>query len=327
MNLCDIIGNGEVFTDVNSGYKFGKSENLTVLGWYKRIRHIKQYVVQCDVCNKNDTLFGSGHFSTDWGRIKANMIPCGCSKSHKYTEAEYTAVCKATISNTGFKFIGWAEEYRGVVTKCIINCSLHGNWTVKGYHLVLSGSRCRQCSLEANLPLAWEGVKISDEDYIRRFKNEGGFIENTVFSRDLEDSQMWTYLCTMCGEEGRNQAGRLLKGQLSCACSSMSQKYAYISYIMENSLPLAIKLGITKYPSTRATQQRLKCIYDLRLYGIWEFENVFSCKEAERICKNTLTCGILSKEEMKDGWTETTSPFNLEAIIKVFEGCGGIRVI
>lgn len=60
--------------------------------------------------------------------------------------------------------------------------------------------------------------------------------------------------------------------------------------------------------------------------GIWEFDNSISCKKAERVLKNIMDCGVISKELFPDGHSETTHINNIDIIIKVYEEYGGVKL-
>jgi hypothetical protein len=132
----------------------------------------------------------------------------------------------------------------------------------------------------------------------------------------------YTVLCTRKLEA---QAGSLRLGQRSCACSPHRQKNAYI-HIVNPENPVAVKFGVTLHPETRIKQQNSKSSYKISQYAVYLFDSVESCKKAERDCKKQLECGILTKQEMPDGWSETTWFYNLEKITTIYEYNGGIKI-
>lgn len=60
--------------------------------------------------------------------------------------------------------------------------------------------------------------------------------------------------------------------------------------------------------------------------GVWEFSSAEKCKKAEKECKKRVVTGFISKEYMKDGWTETASVLDLEKVISIYEKHGGKRI-
>ena len=89
---------------------------------------------------------------------------------------------------------------------------------------------------------------------------------------------------------------------------------------------LAIKFGKTKSLKRRQREQNTKCIYIVNTHCEYKFSNKSDCFKAERECLQELECGVLSREEMPDGYTETTWPFNLDKIIEIYERNGGIKI-
>jgi hypothetical protein len=100
----------------------------------------------------------------------------------------------------------------------------------------------------------------------------------------------------------------------------------YINVLKDQSEEIAIKFGIANNSHSRIKTQRLYCSYEIYNHSIFRFPTVTACKEAERECKSTLLCRVVTKEEMKDGYTETTSMLNLDKIINIFVSYGGHRV-
>lgn len=116
-----------------------------------------------------------------------------------------------------------------------------------------------------------------------------------------------------------------LKGRGCPSCSGKNQQECYINIVKDGDLPIAIKFGIARNSLRREVAQNKKSVYNVQNYAVWCFPDVFSCKDSERICKQTLVCGILPKSEMPDGYSETTSALNLEKIIEIYEENGGVR--
>lgn len=115
-----------------------------------------------------------------------------------------------------------------------------------------------------------------------------------------------------------------LRGRGCPNCSNKNQKQCYINILYDKDIPVAIKFGIAKDSIVRTNKQNKNSVYRVENFGIWEFENVYSCKEAERICKMSLECGVITKQEMLDGYSETTYVYNLDKIVNIYEQSGGI---
>lgn len=116
-----------------------------------------------------------------------------------------------------------------------------------------------------------------------------------------------------------------LRGKGCPACRNNEQTEAYINIVLDGELPIALKFGVSTDSSYRVYNQNRRSVYKVINFGVWDFERVEFCQKAEKQVKETLTCGTLSKEEMQDGYSETTFVYNLDKIIKIYEENGGNR--
>lgn len=106
-------------------------------------------------------------------------------------------------------------------------------------------------------------------------------------------------------------------------CKGYNQKQCYINVIKENNDIIALKYGISNNSEVRLQHQKRYSIYYIENLGTWEYNDTQSCKDAERECKKLFGEGIILKENMKDGYTETTEYSNLQKIIEIYEKFGG----
>lgn len=109
------------------------------------------------------------------------------------------------------------------------------------------------------------------------------------------------------------------------SCANQNQKECYINFVKDEENTLALKFGIAKDSQQRIKKQNSQSIFSIEQYGMWKFPTVKACRAAEQYIKKHLSCRFLTKAEMSDGYTETTSIANLEDIIKIYEDFGGIR--
>lgn len=136
-----------------------------------------------------------------------------------------------------------------------------------------------------------------------------------------------TVICPTCLSDRTYHKSNLNVGYVGCDCSTRSnQKEAYINGIYSSGYLVAFKFGITSNAPMRVKQQNSKSVYDVVKHMIYRFPSVSSCKAAELECKQTLDCGIVSKEEMSDGYTETTHVYSLDKIIQIYKKHGGVLI-
>lgn len=310
---------------------FGEQNQLKVVGWSGRVTTNKYghkfYIVYCSICSKDAELFGDGYFRSQKKHLVSGTVPCGCSYKYRWSKNQYSVLCRRRAEEMGFNFLDFSKESVTLNTKIKLLCKDHGMWRSNTVGNLLHHScGCPECRLD-KIRVA---KKKPDDIMISSFLSTGAFSEGTLFSRTKRKTKQgqgiyWEVLCPDCGTTGESTSGNLQSGQRPCACSGLTQREAYISYIMDNNQCLAIKFGVTNRAGGRNKEQNRGCVYDVVLKEVWEFPSTEKCRRAEKACYNLLDRGILLKDEMPDGYTETTYPRNLDTIRYLYKKYGGIR--
>lgn len=331
--MLDIV-EGELLQDDWSiqRLRFGKENQLQVVGWNGLRGNSKKYILKCDLCLLDPEMFKGGYFASAKGHLHRNIIPCGCAEKYKWTEGQYKLRLERIGKVKGFKFLGWRDDFTVVKDiVCVMQCSKDGHGVATGLLSWVLDVRqdnfgCLQCKSDAV-----RNSRRKDDSYmINTFMNTGAYHPDTVFTRSpRKDSygwlKYWYMYCPDCNSTGEGHVVGIYQGARSCECSNKRQTQAYINLIKDKGEIIAIKFGIAIYSDHRIKTQQTYCIYDMENYGVWKFQSVIDCKAAERTCSTTIPRGVLSKEEMKDGHTETTYPTNIEKVIEIYESYGGIR--
>jgi len=313
---------------------FGKENQIQVVGWNGLTRNAKKYLLKCSICSKDPEMFREGYFSCAKAHLLNGLLPCGCAPKYKWNQEQYKLRLDRIGAIKGFSFVGWANDFTTAnATVCIVQCIKEGHGTAKGpisYMLVEKNPNfgCYECKSEA----VRTARRKEDSYMIKTFMDTGAYHPDTVFTRsERKDSygwlKYWYMYCPECDTTAEGHVVGIYGGARSCECSNSRQTQAYINLIKDNDQVIAIKYGIANYSAQRIKTQQTNCIYDMENYGVWEFPNTKECKAAERTCSTTLTRNFLSKEEMKDGYTETTYPQNIDAVIKIYESYGGTRCL
>lgn len=307
--------------------RFGKEQQIEVIGWSGKSGWNKRYILKCHICTKDSELHGEGVFRSMKGSLVNGSVPCGCANCHMWNAKQYATLCKRAAEKLGHTFAGFVGEWKGNTTKISMVCDTHGEWATGIIaDLINKGKGCPRCMADAT------GLRSTkpDETMIDSFMASGAFHPDTKFWRSERlNSYGWTthwYVsCPECGEAGESQSGDLQQGKRPCACSPMRQKEAYLNWVVDgNNNALALKFGIANNSKRRVKKQNSSSIYEVRQYQVYTFPDVSSCRSAERECKQSLVCGIVSKTDMKDGWTETTSVLNLNKVRVIYEKHGGV---
>lgn len=331
MNLKDLVSpDNELQQDEFSlkNQSFGKDGSLSVIGFVLTGRRDKSYIIKCTTCSMDAELFGEGLFISSRSSLQVGQIPCGCSKSPRWTKEQYRVLCQRAADRLGYRFIDFIGEWKNNNTKLQMECEKHGEWASgRIMTLINRGYVCPRCGIES----IGQGNKKPDEVMIQSFFDSGAFHPETKFwrSEKLDTNGFkvyWHILCPECGGGGESISSNLRKGQRPCSCSTNRQKQAYINLVLDNDLPIAIKFGIAVISDRRLKEQDFKSVYDIRKHSVFTFPDTLSCRAAEAECKRMLECGIVSKTDMSDGYSETTYVTNIDSIIEIYLKYGGKQI-
>lgn len=329
MNLVDLLDEKGLQQDEWSltAPTFGSEGQLTVIGWSGRNWSNKLYILKCSKCSDDNDLFGEGYFRSMKGDLLRLKVPCGCSKSTNWSREQYTTLCTRKAKELGYTFLGFEGEWRSKSTRIKMLCDKHGEWNSCIINRLISRGRgCPGCKAD----LTSERLTKPDDVMIASFLASGAFHPDTEFWRSERITKAgykshWYVSCPECGEIGESFSGDLQQGSRSCGCSDQRQREAYINWILDNSKLIAIKFGIASNTMRRVKNQNRNSIYQVLNAYKYTFADVISCKAAERECKSTLACGVINKQEMADGHTETTSVQNLSKIEEIYKKHGGVK--
>jgi len=317
------------FTEINEDYVTGKVYgSCVVLGWSGKQHGKKLYVLQCNVCKEDPELFGDGLFISGKSNLDKGQISCGCSTKPLWTKEQLEVRLKREAESRGYIFHKLCDTYEKATTKIVVECKSHGIWDTMQANNFLRGQDCPSCSAISRSKNLVHHNTFEDEVFIERFKNSKLFPEGTTFVRNslgFKDRYLepcWDVTCPVCQITFAARGAALYKGSMRCDCRCLP-KQAYINIIQDKEEIVAVKFGIARNPSDRKYRG---FNYEYYLYGCWEFSNYADCLKAELVCKQTLSCGILDKKQMPDGYTETTYPNNIEKVISIFEEYGGQRI-
>lgn len=331
MDLDEIVGSNNIEQDTWSSnqYRFGQENQLQVIGYLGKQWTNRVYLLSCAKCKEDAELFGEGYFKSTKSNLLSGKLPCGCSSIPKWSISQFRVLCERSALALGHSFEGFIGEFCGQNTRVRVLCGIHGAWTSGTINTLINTKHgCPMCGSEATRQ---QNIK-PDSEMIASFLASGAFHPDTKFWRSERKTkkgnfEFWHVYCPECGTTGETTSSGLRRGSACCGCSPHRQKEAYINRIIsDNFSVVALKFGITTNSKRRIKQLSTDNIYKVQQFLIYKFPDVASCKKAERECKRELECGILTKEEMPQGFTETTDIKNLLKIIEIYTANGGVRI-
>lgn len=200
---------------------FGEEGQITVVGWSGKQRTNKYYILKCSKCSQDSELFGEGYFRSPKSSLVRGQIPCGCSKSYKWSEGQYTVRCSRKAKELGYTFLGFAGDWVGYRTKIRMLCKKHGEWCTGIVRSLLdNGNGCPACKAEITSDVHREPSDIA----IQSFLKTGAFHPETGFRRsERENTQgakvYWLVSCPGCGQTKEAVGTRLKSGWNPCGCA------------------------------------------------------------------------------------------------------------
>lgn len=117
----------------------------------------------------------------------------------------------------------------------------------------------------------------------------------------------------------------MMTGRGCPECANKTQQFCYINEVYDEDNNLcALKFGIANDAERRVKDQNSKNAFTMQQKAVYFFEDIKSCRAAERKCLKLLKCGVVSKFQLVDGYTETTYVDNYEIIEAIYESFGGV---
>lgn len=122
-----------------------KHDHITVVGWdgmSKTNNGNKLYDIRCSECAKDSELFGNGIFKYTKSDFY-KYVPCGCSKSHRWSKEQYKILLLRICKQNNYKFVDFLIDTKYIV----LECPIHGQWNTTTYKSLLSHKcGCPKCA-------------------------------------------------------------------------------------------------------------------------------------------------------------------------------------
>lgn len=308
-------------------HTFGSGSQLKVIGYNGEPNPRRYYILECSVCSLDPELFGDGYFRSKKGNLLTGCVPCGCAIKPEWSILQYYTKSQRKAEELGYEFISFYGDFKRLHTKLILKCDLHGEWNTTIFSNFFHHEEgCPPCGKES----AASSGRFTNERMTEVCLATGQFHPETKFWRDIVNNRdanppYWWVYCPECDTTTESIRSNLVRGHRPCACTPMRQKEAYINLITDElGRIICVKFGIAVDTVRRAKDQNRVSKYSIENYLTFLFPDVESTKLAERVCKRTFDCGVVDRDLMPDGFTETTSKENIGRIIEIYENHGGI---
>lgn len=280
---------------------------LTIIGSTKVKYKPRKYILHCNVCSKDETLFPYGTISCTKSNLMKGQIPCGCRKGYRWSEVQNVTRVSRLCSEIGYLFHGWYGDYKGDVTYLDLENPVTNNrWQSTTLNNILHGYGD---PVAGRIKTTKASTK-STQSHIKDFYSTGVFPEGTTFNRT--STREWEYTCGNCKNTFKGAAGHLKGGKMSCPCNGRSGGFdkskpanfyivrwsnEYISYL---------KFGITNREvlDRVKNQSRVSSLeYDI-LYTFHHQDGGWVA-DLESEIKANVARFACPKELLPDGYTET----------------------
>lgn len=213
------------------------------------------------------------------------------------------------------KYVYTYTKYKGARRKLNIICPLHGDFSqTAGDHL--TGYGCNLCAAEYR----GEQSTFTQEQFLSKCEEVHGNLYNYSKTEYVKNNVDIIVTCNKHGDF-RIKAGyhSTRGGCPDCNVTGYNKKNTGSFYIVlwEQGLESFIKVGITnKKLKIRVSSQKCKTFFNYRILYNFRLKDGYKPFDIERYVLNNFECGVISKEDFPDGYTETTSIDNLPKILE-----------
>ena len=259
------------------------------------------------LCDKHGSFFQTATDHTQGYGCKF----CGIesSRSAKIKDTEFF-IAKA-ISVHGNMYDYSLVEYKTTRAEVKIICKSHGIFEQQP-NSHLNGRGCPECAKIKISKVKNKGKKAFEQDAMSihgyKYKYVGAYINGRTPTE---------ILCCVHGVFRQSPENHLAgQGCPSCSVYGYSPElpcYFYVNKLGDEFL----KFGITRNLDIRLKQQSILCNYTTEnIFSIY-FDRSDTAFSLEKSVKSNIDCGVISKEDMLDGYTETAKLADLTKIYDI----------
>lgn len=294
---------------------------LEVIKLHRLDRKNSHWIVKCS-CGRYDVVSAT--------KLRGDSLKCfWCGKNRSKTEEELTKEILNFCLNNNYTFLGIIGDYISVSkTKCRLQCNVDGNvWEPTIQCAVNNKTGCSKCSAvkQSNL------LRKPSDQFIKQSKVLFG-VDTFDYSKVnyIKSSEKVKITCKKHDYSFEQSPNNHLKGKVSCPlCLAERTTHGGFNKTKQATLYLLegrdqvtgftfLKFGITNRPImdrishiNRKSKYYFKLLKSITGYG----EDIYNM---ELDIKHNFTTGVILKEDMLSGFTETINIECLEEILKYY---------
>jgi hypothetical protein len=263
--------------------------------------------VMCTICENT--------YERKYRDLLRGVMGCGCSNINRKGLVEKYEYLKQYCMERTLIFLGWVEDSDTI--RVNMYCPKHNNYYEMSYSDIARGQGCRYCGCE----LLSRNRRHTKEHFIEKAigVHKGKYAYTEVYY--VNSHTKVKILCNSCGRINLQTPANHLSGK-ECTCQASngydsSKPACFYIQSLDNSIG---KLGVTnRSPVERMHEQSTTSIFNhIMLYKFFYKDGTIPLK-IENKCKKLLKLGVVLKEDMNDGFTETFFIEELDLVLSIVE--------
>lgn len=273
-------------------------------------------------------------FQTTYTKLVKRGTGCHhCCKTTRISTDEAIKNVLQICEETNFKLVK-EFEYTNNMTKIQIQCIEDGYiWDTNYANFTRGKQCCPRCVGLETLTQEEAEANVLSTAYERGYFLYQPYLHNGVSTKIHIE-------CSKDGTQWSPTYETFVRRKNGCpTCAGKEQTFAYINTIQKKhnntSELIGFKYGVETVLGSRTKRQNSCSIYEISRLTTFVFEHTNNCKAAENECSTIFknknmklfgTHGIIPKDEMSDGFTETTLPEDLNLIREIYIKHGGVEI-
>lgn len=254
-------------------------------------------------------------------------VNCKCSKAYTgWTQSQRNEQINHICADRGLKFLGWKDFYNNTRSRIFLKCPKHKHYESSVGNLVTAFAEygCPYCADETKNSDKFLGIQTFLENAKKVHGNKFDYSEYEY----IDSRTPSRIICKDCNLPFNASYDNHVNKARGCPHEKgKSAVHTYIISIEDKGTPVALKYGkATLWEDRFKTHVKNNPDYKLKLVGVWSYQDTDFCNTSERLVKQFIGKGFLSRKDFPKGFTETSCTSKLEDIIRIFEDCKGVRI-